>query len=147
MPELACPICRAASAPAGVKRGHRTRREFALRRCTACGFGFVAEPWTDYAQIYDEAYYEGHGSDPWVDYVYEFEQPARTVRALSGWNCTSPTDIWARASSRLLPTRERMPTAAALKTEHASCWKRWRRFAPCGPRTFLLLHAWAWWIM
>jgi SAM-dependent methyltransferase len=80
MTNSACPICRATTAPAGVKRGHRTGREFALRRCTACGFGFVAEPWTDYAEIYDEAYYEGRGSDPWVDYVYEFEQPTRTVR-------------------------------------------------------------------
>ncbi|MSU22435.1 MAG: class I SAM-dependent methyltransferase [Opitutus sp.] len=80
MTEPTCPICRAATAPAGVKRGFRTGREFALRRCGACGFGFVAEPWTDYAQIYDDAYYEGRGSDPWVDYVYEFEHPTRTVR-------------------------------------------------------------------
>jgi SAM-dependent methyltransferase len=80
MSESACPICRAASAPAGEKRGHRTGRAFALRRCVACGFGFVEQPWTDYAQIYDEAYYAGRGSDPWVDYAYEFTQPERSVR-------------------------------------------------------------------
>jgi SAM-dependent methyltransferase len=80
MLEHPCPICRAATASAGEKRGHRTGRAFALHRCVACGFGFVVEPWTDYAQIYDDAYYEGRGSDPWVDYVYEFEQPERTVR-------------------------------------------------------------------
>ena len=80
MTEPTCPICRAATAPAGSKRGHRTTREFALRRCVKCGFGFVAEPWTDYAQIYDEAYYQGRGSDPWVDYVYEFEHPMHSVR-------------------------------------------------------------------
>jgi SAM-dependent methyltransferase len=38
------------------------------------------EPWTDYAQIYDETYYEGRGSDPSVDYAYEFEHPERTIR-------------------------------------------------------------------
>ena len=79
-PESACPICRGLTRPAGTKRGHRTGRIFTLHRCTACGFGFVAQPWTDYAQIYDAAYYEGRGSDPWVDYVYEFEHPERTVR-------------------------------------------------------------------
>ena len=80
MPEPVCPICRGTTASAGSKRGYRHGREFALRRCVACGFGFVAEPWTDYAQIYDEAYYEGRGSDPWVDYAYEFAHPGRTIR-------------------------------------------------------------------
>lgn len=80
MPEPSCPICRAPTQNAGSKRGQRTERDFALRRCGTCGFGFVAEPWTDYARIYDEAYYEGRGSDPSVDYAYEFSHPDRTIR-------------------------------------------------------------------
>jgi SAM-dependent methyltransferase len=30
--------------------------------------------------IYDEAYYQGRGSDPLVDYAFEFESPGRTIR-------------------------------------------------------------------
>jgi SAM-dependent methyltransferase len=80
MPEPVCRICQAATAPAGASRGRRTGREFALRRCTDCGFVSVVDPWTDYAQIYDERYYQGRGSDPLVDYAYEFAQPDRTIR-------------------------------------------------------------------
>jgi SAM-dependent methyltransferase len=80
MSNLLCPICGSTTAPAGHKPGRRTGRSFALQRCNACGFGFVVDPWTDYAQIYDEAYYSGHGSDPLVDYAFEFDQPTRTIR-------------------------------------------------------------------
>ncbi|HYD84640.1 MAG TPA: class I SAM-dependent methyltransferase [Opitutus sp.] len=80
MPDYACLICHGPTHPAGRPRGRRTGREFVLQRCGSCGFVFVAEPWTDYAQIYDVAYYVGRGSDPSVDYAYEFENPQRTVR-------------------------------------------------------------------
>jgi SAM-dependent methyltransferase len=79
MPEPACPICRAATAPAGEAHGLRTERWFKLRRCAACDFAFVQEPWTD-PQVYDDAYYAGQGSDPFVDYAFEFEHPDTTIR-------------------------------------------------------------------
>jgi SAM-dependent methyltransferase len=79
MPDRACPICRSATVSAGEAHGLRTSRMFALRRCAACGFAFVEEPWT-HPEIYDDAYYAGQGSDPFVDYAFEFEHPARTIR-------------------------------------------------------------------
>lgn len=83
-----CPICTSATLPAGTKIGSRTNRTFSLRRCATCGFGFVADPWTDYAAIYDEAYYEGRGSDPLIDYAFEFQSDHSSVRAYEwdGWD-------------------------------------------------------------
>ena len=75
-----CPVCEAETHPAGHKRGELARREFSLRRCSSCGFGFVADPWTDYAEIYNEDYYRGEGVDPLVDYIFELEHPEATVR-------------------------------------------------------------------
>ncbi len=75
-----CPICGAPTAPAGQKRGRRTGRVFSLRQCGGCGFAFVEDPWTDYALIYDEAYYSGRGSDPLVDYEFEMSDPDETIR-------------------------------------------------------------------
>ena len=79
-PTHPCPVCGAGTRPAGQKRGDLTGRDFSLRRCDSCGFGFVADPWTDYAQIYDEAYYRGDGADPLVDYIFELDHPDTTVR-------------------------------------------------------------------
>jgi SAM-dependent methyltransferase len=45
-----------------------------------CHFSFVANPWTDYAAIYSEAYYAGQGADPLVDYEFELESPQATIR-------------------------------------------------------------------
>lgn len=79
LPAPVCPICRAASAPAGEAHGLRTERMFKLRRCAACDFAFVEEPWTA-PEVYDDAYYAGQGSDPFVDYAFEFEHPETTIR-------------------------------------------------------------------
>jgi hypothetical protein len=35
-------------------------------------YAFVANPLTDYTQIYNEAYYRGEGADPLLDYVFEY---------------------------------------------------------------------------
>ena len=51
-----------------------------MRRCDACGFAFVADPWTDYDAIYSDAYYAGEGADPLVDYVYELAHQDETIR-------------------------------------------------------------------
>jgi SAM-dependent methyltransferase len=77
---MTCRICGAATVPAGAKQGTHCDREFRFERCPACAFTFVANPWTDYARIYNEAYYRGQGPDPWIDYVFELEHPERTVR-------------------------------------------------------------------
>ena len=75
-----CKICGGETTAAGLKRGLRTGKEFQLRRCAICGFAFVANPWTDFARIYDAEYYQGRGSDPLVDYLFELEHPHETIR-------------------------------------------------------------------
>jgi SAM-dependent methyltransferase len=51
-----------------------------MARCSACGFAFITNPWLDFAAIYDDRYYEGHGADPLVDYRFELEYPERSIR-------------------------------------------------------------------
>jgi SAM-dependent methyltransferase len=63
-----------------VVHGSYSGRDYELRRCEHCRFAFVADPWTDFARIYDERYYGGRGADPLVDYEFELEHPARTIR-------------------------------------------------------------------
>ncbi len=75
-----CKICGGETRAAGFKRGPRTEKTFELRQCPGCGFAFVANPWTDFAQIYDAEYYQGRGSDPLVDYLFELEHPQETIR-------------------------------------------------------------------
>jgi hypothetical protein len=75
-----CAVCGTDAEPAGEVHGRFSDRSYRLNRCSACGFGFVADPWTDYDQIYSDAYYAGEGADPLVDYAYELAHPERTVR-------------------------------------------------------------------
>jgi 2-polyprenyl-3-methyl-5-hydroxy-6-metoxy-1,4-benzoquinol methylase len=75
-----CPICAAAAPPLAVVHGKYRRRDFTLRRCPECRLAFVEDPWTDYARIYDAAYYAGRGADVLVDYHFELAQPGRTIR-------------------------------------------------------------------
>jgi SAM-dependent methyltransferase len=65
---------------AGVVHGRYSERDYRLARCPACGFGCVADPWLDFAEIYDERYYAGRGADPLVDYHFELDHPERTIR-------------------------------------------------------------------
>jgi SAM-dependent methyltransferase len=76
----ACRVCGAPTEAAGDVAGSFSGRSFRLRRCDACGFAFVADPWTDYDRIYSDAYYAGEGADPLVDYVYEMAHHERTIR-------------------------------------------------------------------
>lgn len=80
-PELECPICGEPTVVAGTKHSALANRAFELRHCSNCYFTFVSNPWTEYSEIYDEAYYRGRGSDPLVDYVCEMEQPEQTIRS------------------------------------------------------------------
>jgi SAM-dependent methyltransferase len=75
-----CKICGSPTDTAGTVHGGFSGRDFALRRCDACGFAFVADPWLDFAAIYDDAYYQGKGADPLVDYATELERPERALR-------------------------------------------------------------------
>ena len=75
-----CPVCGARTQKIGEKKGAFRPMTFVLRRCGACRFAFVANPCTDYAALYDEAYYRGAGADSAVDYVTELESADLTVR-------------------------------------------------------------------
>ncbi|MDA0182377.1 class I SAM-dependent methyltransferase [Solirubrobacter phytolaccae] len=75
-----CKVCGSATEPVGVVTGRLRGRTFHVRRCGTCGYGFIADPWTDYGEIYSDAYYAGEGADPLVDYVFEMEHVDRTIR-------------------------------------------------------------------
>lgn len=60
--------------------GRFERRSFRLQQCRDCRFAWVANPWTDFASIYSEAYYGGRGADPSVDYLFELEHIDRSIR-------------------------------------------------------------------
>ncbi|HUB73880.1 MAG TPA: class I SAM-dependent methyltransferase [Solirubrobacteraceae bacterium] len=79
-PQPHCRICGATTRQAGTVHGRYSRRDYRLARCPACGYGFVLDPWLDYAAIYDERYYAGEGADPLVDYRFELEHPERSIR-------------------------------------------------------------------
>jgi SAM-dependent methyltransferase len=75
-----CKICGADTNDVGRVYGRFSERYYELGRCSTCGYAFVVEPWLDYANIYDEAYYAGQGADRLVDYSFELRQPDRTIR-------------------------------------------------------------------
>lgn len=79
-PDAPCPICGAATITAGTKKSSFSGRTYDVRQCSGCHFGFVANPWTDYGQIYTDDYYAGRGADPSVDYVHEATHWDTTVR-------------------------------------------------------------------
>jgi 2-polyprenyl-3-methyl-5-hydroxy-6-metoxy-1,4-benzoquinol methylase len=75
-----CRICGAATCSAGTVYGRYSDRDYSLAQCKECGYAFVADPWIDFAEIYDERYYTGKGADPMVDYRFELDHPEHTVR-------------------------------------------------------------------
>ena len=75
-----CRICGSSTCLAGVVHGSYSERDYELARCPACGYGFVTDPWLDFAEIYDDNYYAGRGADPLVDYHFELASPEHTVR-------------------------------------------------------------------
>lgn len=75
-----CRICGSASDPLGTVHGRYSDRDYELWRCQRCRFAFVANPWTEFGEIYDDRYYAGKGADPLVDYWFELDHPQDTVR-------------------------------------------------------------------
>ncbi len=75
-----CRVCGGLTEALGPVHGAYSDRDFSLRRCTVCRYAFIADPWTDFAKIYDDRYYAGQGADPMVDYAFELSDPERTVR-------------------------------------------------------------------
>lgn len=75
-----CRVCQSAATFVASVEGRYSGRTFTLARCSTCGYAFIADPWLDFEQIYDERYYAGRGADPLVDYSYELEHPEHTVR-------------------------------------------------------------------
>jgi SAM-dependent methyltransferase len=75
-----CPVCGAAPVALPSVRSDFSKIDFAFRQCGACGLSFVANPRTDFANLYDGEYYAGRGADAFIDYIGEMENP-RTVRS------------------------------------------------------------------
>jgi SAM-dependent methyltransferase len=72
-------VCGGSAEPAGSKLSDFSGRTFALAHCPTCRYSFVVEPRTDFAALYDENYYRGHGADPLTDYEHELTDP-RSLR-------------------------------------------------------------------
>jgi 2-polyprenyl-3-methyl-5-hydroxy-6-metoxy-1,4-benzoquinol methylase len=75
-----CRVCASETTTVGTVTGKFSKQAYELRHCHHCQFSFISNPWTDYAKIYDQAYYHGKGSDPLLDYVFELDSPDITVR-------------------------------------------------------------------
>lgn len=93
--EHRCPVCRSETDELTTIRSDFSNVDFFLRRCDACGLVFVANPRTDFAALYDAAYYHGKGADPLANYVeemlnadtihaYEWRGVTRAVQHLGG---------------------------------------------------------------
>jgi SAM-dependent methyltransferase len=76
---MRCEICGEKTIELGVKAGQFRKEEFHVRRCPACQFSCVANPWTEYHEVYSEAYYRGEGADPLVNYALDLECPNTTA--------------------------------------------------------------------
>ena len=95
---VCCEICGAETIEIGVKTGHYRKDLFHIHRCTECRFVCVADPWTEYQEVYSNSYYCGDGADPSVDYALDLESPATTAHMyewrgiLRAVRCLAPLD-------------------------------------------------------
>jgi SAM-dependent methyltransferase len=93
-PREPCRICGRDTSDVDTVYGRFSRRNYRLRRCDSCGYAYIADPWTEYETIYDQAYYRGEGADRLVDYAaelhdqtirtYEWEGITRHIAGLTG---------------------------------------------------------------
>jgi hypothetical protein len=78
-PNPRCRVCDSVNIKLkGVKRGRFVDADFYFYDCRDCGFLFV-DPITD-VNVYNDAYYAGHGIDPLVNYQEEYTKYASTAR-------------------------------------------------------------------
>jgi SAM-dependent methyltransferase len=77
--DQACPLCGSDTGALATIRSDFSHADFFFRRCDACGLVFVANPRTDFAALYDAAYYRGEGADSFVNYTQEMGDPT-TIR-------------------------------------------------------------------
>ena len=79
---MSAPVCRACGSNRITLRGRKTgafiQREFTFHVCSDCGLMFVL-PFSGF-EIYNDAYYRGHGPDPYVDYESEYRDWRRSDR-------------------------------------------------------------------
>jgi SAM-dependent methyltransferase len=66
-----CPICDSSTDPLTTVRSDFSGIDFEFRQCPSCHLSFVANPRTDFAELYDAEYYAGRGADTFVDYINE----------------------------------------------------------------------------
>ncbi len=89
----ACAVCSSETSEVATVVGKFSGRRFDLRRCSACLFTFVSNPWLEFDEIYGDDYYSGRGADPLVNYVDEIANPDATIRTYE-WR-----GLWKRVSS------------------------------------------------
>lgn len=76
-----CRICGNQAEPVGERKGRIPPfKAFMIHHCESCRFSFVAEPRTDFENLYSQDYYNGRGADPIVNYVYDIENFQTTVK-------------------------------------------------------------------
>jgi 2-polyprenyl-3-methyl-5-hydroxy-6-metoxy-1,4-benzoquinol methylase len=97
-----CRICAGQTSAVGVVHGRFSRRDYRLARCPSCGYAFIVDPWLDFAEIYNDRYYEGRGADPLVDYRFELDHPEHSIRRYE-WDGLAT--VVARLLSGLEPSR------------------------------------------
>jgi 2-polyprenyl-3-methyl-5-hydroxy-6-metoxy-1,4-benzoquinol methylase len=123
----------------GRKRGEFIQREFEFHACDDCGFMFV-EPFSGY-EIYNDAYYRGHGPDPYVDYETEYNDWRRSDRGLEFEDMARIADEYlSHAGNSVGANLFAMPaprsTAIADKSAPTVEPLRWLDFG-CGAGAFL----------
>jgi 2-polyprenyl-3-methyl-5-hydroxy-6-metoxy-1,4-benzoquinol methylase len=76
-----CRVCGSTTTYVGARTSaQRTGYEFHYYHCRTCRYSFIANPLTDYADIYSREYYSGRGADPLTDYAFELAAPEATIR-------------------------------------------------------------------
>lgn len=103
MDRTRCPLCSGSGQTAGEKPGCFRSTVYRFRRCETCRFLWVENADTDYANLYNDAYYEGRGADPLVNYAEELSHPELSVRryewagildAVSRMRALTPATDW-----------------------------------------------------
>ena len=131
---MSTPRCHACSSTSVTLRGRKSgeflRREFEFHQCGDCGFMFV-EAFSGF-EIYNDAYYRGHGPDPYVDYETEYRDWRNSDRGLE-------FDDMARIAAEYV--RSRVPAAdkvspSSVRSSTAPLPLRWLDFG-CGAGAFL----------